>query len=254
MWMLSILDNQSLHVIAEVGAIVIGSVLLGILFGYLHWGEFVKKSIKLGKNLDLERDQAIQLKEKMNDLELINDQLRTEIERERSKSGYQSKSLYDLQQRQHDYDKQVRQLKETIGELTAKADQYEARIDIIKQELNKPKEQEQVTESVPMQGPSPSRANYEHVSQLLGKPVIENDLTIISGIGPRIASLLESRGIETWEQLSNTPVDALQSLLIEAGGVYKSLDPAHWPRQASMAAKSEWRKLRVYQQSLKEGE
>lgn len=252
--MLNILDNHSLHVIAEVGAIVIGSILLGLLLGYLHWGEFKKKSIKLGKNLDLERDQAIQLKEKLIDLALINDQLQSEVANEKSKYGYQTKTLFDLQQKQIDDEKQIRQLKETIGELTAKADQYETRIDIIRQELNKAKEQEQIKESAIVPVSSPSRANYEHVSQLLGKPVIENDLTIISGIGPRIASLLESRGIETWEQLSNTPVDVLQSLLIEAGGGYKSLDPAHWPRQACMAAKSEWRKLRVYQQSLKEGE
>lgn len=250
--MLNILDNQSLHVIAEVGAIVIGSILLGLLFGYLHWGEFKKKSIKLGKSLDLERDQAIQLKEKLIDLTLVNDQLRSEFDHEKSKSGYQSKSLFDLQQKQVENEKQIRQLKETIGELTAKADQYEYRLHTIKEELYNPKEPEQISDRVGTPVPTPLRANYEHVSQVLGKPVIENDLTIIAGIGPRIASLLESRGIETWEQLSNTPVDALQSLLVEAGGIYKSLDPAHWPRQASMAARSEWRKLRVYQLSLKE--
>ncbi|MEO5907321.1 MAG: hypothetical protein ABIQ11_11380 [Saprospiraceae bacterium] len=252
--MLNILDNQSLHVIAEVAAIVIGSMLLGLLLGYLYWGEFKKKSIKLGKNLDLERDKAIQLKEKLIDLEVINDQLQSEIAGEKLKYGYQTKSLFDQQQKQYEYEKQIKQLKETIGELTSKADQYESRLHIIKEELNKPKEPEQIIGRVSTPAPSPSRANYEHVSQLLGKPVIENDLTIIAGIGPRIASLLESRGIETWEQLSITPVESLQSLLIEAGGVYKSLDPAHWPRQASMAARSEWRKLRVYQQSLKETE
>ena len=95
------------------------------------------------------------------------------------------------------------------------------------------------------------RANYDHVSRLLGRQVTENDLTLIAGIGPRTASLLQKMGIESWDALAATPVDKLRQILGDAGGVYKSQDPTHWPKQASMAAQSEWRKLRVFQETLK---
>ncbi len=83
---------------------------------------------------------------------------------------------------------------------------------------------------------------------------MENDLTVIAGIGPRTASLLQAMGIDTWELLAGTSVSELRQTLDKAGGNYKSLDPTHWPRQAAMAAQSEWRKLRVFQQSLKAAE
>jgi len=99
-----------------------------------------------------------------------------------------------------------------------------------------------------------TRANYEHVSQLLGRQVTENDLTLITGIGPKTAALLQANGIQTWNDLAKAKVEDLGEILSEAGGIYKSQDPTHWPKQAVMAAKSEWRKLRVFQESLRKGE
>ncbi len=125
---------------------------------------------------------------------------------------------------------------------------YQHRLRVIEDEIHQHKvEPISISRPVPAQ---PVRANYEHVSTLLGRQVTENDLTLITGIGPRTASLLEAIGIDTWESLGKTPVEYLRQVLDQAGGVYKSLDPAHWPKQAIMASQSEWRKLRVFQSML----
>ena len=248
MWLLNIFDNQTLELIAETGAIVIGSVLMGILLGYLYWGEYKKKTIKLNKSLDLERDQALQNKEKMDDLEAIRNHLQTEMQTDRSKFTSQSKTIYDQQSRIFENERQIQDLSTTISQLNNTIQTYEQRMNTIQHELLQPKE-----EVIPIRKiiASPSRINYEYVSNLLGRQVIEDDLTLLIGIGPRTSALLESHGIETWQQLSDTPTSQLQQILSDAGGIYKSLDPTHWAKQACMAAQSEWRKLRVYQESLR---
>ncbi len=248
MWLLNIFDNQTLALIAETGAIVIGSVLMGILLGFLHWGEYKKKSIKLSKSLDLERDQAIQNKEKMDDLEAIRNHLQAEMQSDRSKFTSQSKDIYDQQIRIFEKERQIQDLSSTIKELNQTIESYEQRLNTIQEEILPPREE---VISIRKIIASPSRINYEYVSNLLGRQVIQDDLTLIVGIGPRTAALMESQGIETWQQLAETTTVQLQQILSDAGGIYKSLDPTHWAKQASMASQSEWRKLRVYQESLR---
>lgn len=245
---MSLLDNTTLHIISETGAIVIGSMLMGILLGYLYWGEYKKKSIKLSRTLDLERDQALQQKEKYDDLEAIRQHLTNEIQSERNKFSSQSKTIYDQQIKLFEYERQIHEITTVNQELRNAIDGYENRIRLMEQEIVKPKEEEEPIKKITV---TTARANYEHVSNLLGRQVIEDDLTVIVGIGPRTAALLESKGIETWGHLSVTTVEELQQILEEAGGVYKSLDPTHWPKQAAMASQSEWRKLRVYQETLR---
>lgn len=76
------------------------------------------------------------------------------------------------------------------------------------------------------------------------------DLTIIEGIGPKIAELLKENGIRTWEDLAAAPVERLRHILEEAGGIFKQHDPATWPMQAQLAVKRDWSKLKEYQDYL----
>lgn len=57
-----------------------------------------------------------------------------------------------------------------------------------------------------------------------------DDLTRISGIGPKLNALLNEHGIRTYAQLAATPVARLNTLLEEAG-LYMA-DPSGWPDQA----------------------
>ncbi|NND07482.1 MAG: hypothetical protein HKN87_13980 [Saprospiraceae bacterium] len=81
---------------------------------------------------------------------------------------------------------------------------------------------------------------------VFGKPVREDDLQLIEGIGPLTAELLQNHSIHTWRQLGSTSVPQIQSILEQGGEKFGSLNPSSWPKQARMAADGEWTKLREY--------
>ena len=252
MTLLTILDNNVLHLVAETLAIVIGSLLMGILLAYLYWGGYKRRTVELTNKLDFERNKVFEVNAELDQLTSIRNNLVSEVNNERSKSNAQAKTIFDLQQRIYNLENQINQKTTEIDQLNSSISQFQEQLKVIETELTSVSD---IAE--PPRRPSPVkliRANYEHVSQLLGKQVVENDLTVIAGIGPRTASLLQAMGIDTWELLAATQVSDLRQTLDKAGGNYKSLDPTHWPRQAAMAAQSEWRKLRVFQQSLKPAE
>lgn len=80
-----------------------------------------------------------------------------------------------------------------------------------------------------------------------------DDLTVIEGIGPKIAGILNSNGIHTFAQLANVSVEALQAALDQAGPRYRLADPGTWPEQAALAAAGDAEALQALQESLKGG-
>jgi len=59
-----------------------------------------------------------------------------------------------------------------------------------------------------------------------------DNLTKISGIGPKVAALLKAEGITSFATLATTPVDTLQGILDKAGKRYQIIVPTTWPDQA----------------------
>ena len=258
MYLLDIFSNDFV-IVAETLAIVVGSMLMGILLSYLQWGMLRSQVAKLSNTLDLEREQAEELKSQLKIQNAIKGQLQNEIADGNLKLDAQSKKIFDQQQNLFDQqeqlgkvDRNTKHQKALLDELNSTIDSYQQRLRVIEEELlqskNISKPLKKAVSSVA------TRANYEPVSQLLGRQVTENDLTLITGIGPKTAAVLQAKGILTWDDLAAAKVEDLGEILSAAGGIYKSLDPTHWPKQAVMAAKSEWRKLRVFQESLRKGE
>jgi predicted flap endonuclease-1-like 5' DNA nuclease len=78
-----------------------------------------------------------------------------------------------------------------------------------------------------------------------------DDLTIIEGIGPKIAAVLNAEGIASFEALANTGPDKLQEIL-DTQGLHLA-DPSSWPEQARLAADGDQDGLRSLQGTLKAG-
>lgn len=83
--------------------------------------------------------------------------------------------------------------------------------------------------------------------------ILTDDLKKIEGIGPKIAQILQDKGISTFEDLSKAKAATIKTYLTEAGSRYKLHDPSTWPKQAKLAAKGEWEKLAKLQDELKGG-
>jgi predicted flap endonuclease-1-like 5' DNA nuclease len=70
-----------------------------------------------------------------------------------------------------------------------------------------------------------------------------DDLKIIEGIGPKIEEILNKEGIHTFEQLTETSVIRIASILKKAGPRFQLHDPSSWPDQASLAREKRWEEL-----------
>ncbi len=72
-----------------------------------------------------------------------------------------------------------------------------------------------------------------------------DDLTQLSGIGPRISSILADGGVTTYAQLEHTDPSELRKIIAASGALPPStLDS--WPTQASYAVRGDWSGLSAY--------
>ena len=92
--------------------------------------------------------------------------------------------------------------------------------------------------------------NSEEAKVTFGKKIKENDLTIVGGIGPKIKELFHNHNVTTWEDLANCTEEQCQEVLKSGGKRFEIHKPETWPKQAAMAAKGEWQKLKDWQDKL----
>ena len=131
----------------------------------------------------------------------------------------------------------------TIGELRARVWNHEAKIGELQDVLTK---HELST--------APRDPDLEHGAEVLGEKVRLNDLTVVEGIGPKIADLLHTTGgIKTWWQLHRTDVATLRSLLEGAGPRFQIHDPSSWPQQAGLLARGDWEEFKELAADLQAG-
>jgi predicted flap endonuclease-1-like 5' DNA nuclease len=85
-------------------------------------------------------------------------------------------------------------------------------------------------------------------------PDVPDDLKIIEGIGPKIASVLNAAGIQTFAQLAETDPETIHKILVDTDPRLARLgDPTTWPAQAKLAAAGDMAGLQALQDSLKGG-
>jgi len=78
-----------------------------------------------------------------------------------------------------------------------------------------------------------------------------DDLTIIEGIGPKVAKVLGEAGILTFNQLAQSNADDIQKILNEAN--LKMMDATSWPAQAKLADENDMDGLKKMQDKLSGG-
>lgn len=81
----------------------------------------------------------------------------------------------------------------------------------------------------------------------------KDDLKKIEGIGPKIESILNDAGIQTFARLAETPASRLSEILLAAGERFRIHNPGTWPRQAELARDGRWHELNYWQDLLDGG-
>ena len=84
-------------------------------------------------------------------------------------------------------------------------------------------------------------------------PVAGDDLTIVEGIGPKIAELLNNAGVTTFAQLADADDATIQQVLTDAGPRFKVHDVTTWNEQAALARDSKMDELKALQDKLNAG-
>jgi predicted flap endonuclease-1-like 5' DNA nuclease len=86
-------------------------------------------------------------------------------------------------------------------------------------------------------------------SVVLGQPVVQDDLTVIPGIGPNVEQLCHGIGIRTWYDLATTEASLLRTMLVDAGPRFSTHDPSLWPEMARMLSEGRWQEFRDMSQA-----
>lgn len=86
---------------------------------------------------------------------------------------------------------------------------------------------------------APAKEVVPEVVNRAAEPVIAeanttDDLTIVEGIGPKIAEVLNANGINSFKQLADSKESELQVILESAGGIIARSNPSTWAEQAAL--------------------
>lgn len=68
------------------------------------------------------------------------------------------------------------------------------------------------------------------------KTAAKDDLKIIYGIGPKLETVFNKNGINTYADLAKTDKSKIETILEEAGPVFKNTDTSDWKKQAEVGA------------------
>ena len=80
-----------------------------------------------------------------------------------------------------------------------------------------------------------------------------DDLTIVEGIGPKVAAIFVEAGIKTFADLAKKSKEELEAILDPNGSVYAAMDPTTWPQQAQLAADGKMEELETLKKELNGG-
>jgi len=86
-------------------------------------------------------------------------------------------------------------------------------------------------------------------SVVLGRPVVQDDLTLIPGVGPNVEQLCHGIGIRTWYDLATTEASLLRTMLVDAGPRFSTHDPSLWPEMARLLSEGKWQEFRDMSQA-----
>ena len=92
------------------------------------------------------------------------------------------------------------------------------------------------------------------IAETAATPTADNDdLTIVEGIGPKIAELLNAAGITTFAQLADADDATVQQVLTDAGSQFTLHNAATWNEQAALARDGKMDELNELKDRLKGG-
>ncbi|MEM1326630.1 MAG: DUF4332 domain-containing protein [Bacteroidota bacterium] len=105
------------------------------------------------------------------------------------------------------------------------------------------------TKKVEAKVTAPAKRGRKKQEKVIG----QGDLTVIEGIGPKIAEVLKAAGIDTFKKLAAKKPEQISKILVAANPRYRMYTPTTWADQAKLAAKEKWAELEALKKELNGG-
>lgn len=207
------------------------AALLGFLIGYLLERERCRKRIAL-KDEEIER-------------------LNARIRRLEEEKNALTANVKGLEEEKAALREDARRMDDEIASLRLTIDRLEKELVVIKEDGT---EGVRETAADKFTETSERIKDAETAGRTPETGIKRDDLRVVVGIGPKIASLLINRGITTWKTLSETSPVYLKEILDKDGGEqFRIHNPEHWPLQAKLLDEGRWDEFRELEDRL-EGE
>lgn len=111
-----------------------------------------------------------------------------------------------------------------------------------------------IVTAVPEIAPEPEQTVAAAVDEKLEQvsaTAADDDLTKLSGIGPKLAEAMQAAGINGYAPLAAIGVDELGERLSSSGIRYSKAFAESWAAQAKLAEAGDWEGLKAFQTALK---
>ncbi len=209
---------------------LVGAAILGYLIGWF------RKDYKI----DQMKGYIVSLEDKVNRVQSernINERLLIDCQTEKKKMETEKTKI-------------ERMLAECQGNLAL------AGVEISKLKVLESEKTDIIKEKVPKKKKAPLKEKSNARENKTKRQVSEksDDLTIIEGIGPKIAGILKAAGIKTFKNLAKLNTEKISEILVKAGGnAYHRFDPTTWNRQAQLAAEGKLKELDELKVEMKGG-
>jgi predicted flap endonuclease-1-like 5' DNA nuclease len=82
-------------------------------------------------------------------------------------------------------------------------------------------------------------------------PTNDDDLTRLTGIGPKLAEAMKAAGIRSYAQLTSMSTEEISQALAGSNIRYTKANAESWAEQAKLAAAGDWKGLKAHQAALK---
>ena len=191
-----------------------------------------------------ERDEYIEdletsLMEKVEDLNARVREQETNLERLNSELSQREKVIANLNASVQEKDDMISGYEEKISDLENQNRDGLARAEVAEERLR--------------ELDSSLIEKEQEITALIARiNAMQDDLSIIDGIGPKISSVLGLAGIKSFSQLASADEDRIRDILeAENPNLLRLTDPSTWFEQARMAAEGDWKALSSLQDTLK---
>ncbi len=222
-----------------------------------------------------ERDEIIknlESSEKKNETQINN--LNTSLEEAQANSQLLKKQLETSAERITNFSNQAKERDSTINQMNTKIQELRENIDILTtqredQDLSIQKMKKELEfrgstiQQLTSQLKDAKEQIAEHESLLSDRSnkietlearmkAMQDNFTIISGIGPKVEAILKARKINTFTKLSSLNAENILEILEkENPNLIRLVDPTNWPEQAKLAAEDDWEALSTLQESFR---